>query len=163
MQSTVSKGSVSATEYAETEPFDTVLCSSFLHHLPPRIRPDFLDHVRGLLAPGGLLFATEPNAEGALRRLGRRLMGRRYATYHSPDEVELDPEETRAELEQAGFAAPELVAIDWTLIPANHLLAGGPGWPLPLAAALDRLLNAVAPHTWATGFAILARAGDPPA
>jgi 2-polyprenyl-3-methyl-5-hydroxy-6-metoxy-1,4-benzoquinol methylase len=139
--------------------FDTIVCLAFLHHVPECDLPHFLATARRHLHPGGIFYAQDPNVHGVLRAVGRTLMGRRYDTYHTPDERELDPDETVSALRAAGFAAVEVRFVDLTLIPALYLWKRGVAWPLRMAAALDRAWCASPLARWASGFAVIARAG----
>ena len=138
--------------------FDTIVCLAFLHHVPERDLPHFLAAARRHLDPGGIFYAQDPNVRGVLRAVGRTLMGRRYDTYHTPDERELDPDETVSALRAAGFGAVEVRFVDLTLIPALYLWKRGAAWPLRMAAAVDRAFCASPLARWASGFAVIARA-----
>lgn len=137
--------------------FDTIVCLAFLHHVPEPELADFLAACRARLRPGGLFFSQDPNVRGALRALGRVVLGRRYDAFHSPDERELDPEQLRGQLRDAGFAEVAIRHVDVALIPACYLLASGPGWPLRLAAWADRLWCASPLAPWSSGFSAAAR------
>lgn len=139
------------------ERFDTIVCVAFLHHVPELEVAEFLRACHEHLTPDGLFFSQDPNARGALRALGRALLGRRYDRYHTPDERELDPDELAQQLREAGFASVAIRHVDLALIPSCFLLARGPGWPLPLAARLDRLWCATPLARWSSGFAAIAR------
>jgi SAM-dependent methyltransferase len=137
--------------------FDTIVCLAFLHHVPERDLAPFLATARRHLRPGGIFYAQDPNARGILRSVGRKLLGRRYDAYHTPDERELDPEEMMSALRAAGFGAVEVRFVDLTLIPALYLWKRGAAWPLRLAAAVDRAWCASPCARWASGFALIAR------
>lgn len=139
------------------ERFDTIVCLAFLHHVPEPELPGFLRDCHAHLEPGGRFFSQDPNARGALRALGRVLLGSRYDRYHTPDERELDPAELSACLRAAGFVAVDVLHVDVTLIPACYVLARGPAWPLRFAAIADRLWCASPLARWSSGFAALAQ------
>lgn len=139
------------------ETYDAVICLAFLHHVPPADLGILLGQVVRHIHPGGFLYTQDPNRRGILRKLGRQLMGPRYARYHSPDEYELDPGELAALLKQVGFKDVKIRAIDLTLIPALFLLARGPTWPLYLCAAVDWVWCHSPLAGWASGFTAVAR------
>jgi len=140
-----------------SEGFDTIVCLAFLHHVPEAELAGFLRACHECLAPGGLFFSQDPNVRGVLRSLGRVVLGRRYAHYHTPDERELDPAELEGQLRAAGFVSVAIRHVDLTLIPACFLLARGPGFPLRLAALADRLWCATPLAPWSSGFTAAAR------
>jgi SAM-dependent methyltransferase len=148
---------VSLVDLALTERFDTIVCLAFLHHLPAPAMADFLVTVHGRLEPGGLFYAQDPNVHGILRLVGRRLLGRRYAAYHSPDERELDPGALAAALGRAGFTGVAIRYLDLTLIPTLFVLVRGPDIVFRACAALDRLWCATPLARWASGFSAIAR------
>jgi SAM-dependent methyltransferase len=139
------------------EQFDTIVCLAFLHHVPEPELAGFLQACREHLAPQGRLFSQDPNARGALRAVGRVLLGRRYDAFHTPDERELDPEALRGQLRDAGFGSVAIRHVDVALIPGCYLLARGPAWPLRLLAWADRLWCASPLAPWSSGFAAVAR------
>ncbi|MBI4569414.1 MAG: class I SAM-dependent methyltransferase [Planctomycetes bacterium] len=75
-----------------TERFDAALCFEVLEHLPPLEILGLLEQVRGLLAPGGLLFVTTPNVHHPSRWFGD-------CTHQTP----LPHDDLAALLAQAGF------------------------------------------------------------
>ncbi len=138
------------------EPFDAVMCIGFLHHVPEAELPGFLRAACALLRPGGFFYSQDPNVHGIVRRIGRRVLGDRYDTYHTDDERELDPDETRASMSEAGFASVRLFSLDLTLIPATFFLVRAPGWALVLCDRVDRLFNRLRLPRLASSFAIAA-------
>ena len=140
-----------------SERFDTITCVAFLHHVPEAELPDLLRRVHEQLAPGGVFYSQDPNVNGVMRKIGRVVMGSHYDDYHSADERELDPDELRAQLSEAGFAIVEIVPIDLTLLPAMYILAKRPSWPLHVCALVDRAWCATPLGRWASGFAALSR------
>jgi hypothetical protein len=84
-------------------------------------------------------------------------MGRRYDTYHSADERELDPAEVAAALSAAGFAGIRIRYIDLTLIPSLFVLLRGPDAIFHICDAIDRLWCATPLARWASGFAVAAQ------
>jgi SAM-dependent methyltransferase len=140
-----------------TEQFDTVVCVAFLHHLPAAGLAPFLGFVASHLKAGGLLYTQDPNVHGLLRHVGRVVMGKRYDTYHTPDERELDSDEVMAALGQAGFSTPTLRWIDTTLIPSCYAARRAPAAFFHACAVFDRLWSASPLARWASGFSIVAR------
>jgi SAM-dependent methyltransferase len=147
--------SIAALEWSES--FDTIVCVAFLHHVPEAELSSLLQRIHEHLVPGGLFYAQDPNARGILRKIGRLVLGSNYDAYHSPDERELDAEELRQQLLEAGFASVEILPIDLTLVPAMYLLAKRPGWPLYACAVVDRLWCGTRLGCWASGFAAISR------
>jgi 2-polyprenyl-6-hydroxyphenyl methylase/3-demethylubiquinone-9 3-methyltransferase len=139
------------------ERFDTVVCLAFLHHVPEPEIAGFLRACHDHLVPNGLFFSQDPNVHGALRALGRVVLGRRYHAYHTPDERELDAGELSAQLRAAGFASVAIRHVDLTLIPASYALPWAPAWMVHLAAWADRLWCATPLARWSSGFAAIAR------
>jgi 2-polyprenyl-3-methyl-5-hydroxy-6-metoxy-1,4-benzoquinol methylase len=139
------------------ESFDLVVCLSFLHHLPPAELAGFLAAACEHLTPAGLFVAQDPNRRGWLRKIGRRVLGGKYDSYHSPDERELDPIEIRAMARSAGFSDVRLGCLDSTLIPSMYLLAKGPAWPMYVCLAVDWLWRHTPLAPWASAFTLVAR------
>jgi SAM-dependent methyltransferase len=141
------------------EKFDTIVCLAFLHHVSEAELPGFLRACHEHLAPGGVFFSQDPNVHGVLRAIGRVVMGAGYDKYHSPEERELDPEELRGQLHEAGLGAVQIRHVDLTLIPACYVIRRGPGLPLQLLAWLDRAWCATPLARWSSGFAAWGRRG----
>jgi len=139
------------------ETYDVITCIAFLHHVPEPELPTLLRQAHQHLAPGGCFFAVDPNVNAVLRKIGRVVMGNRYDQYHSPDERELDPADTAAQLRAAGFADARVDYLDLTLIPALYILAQGPGWPMYVCAFVDWLWRHTPLARWASGFTAFAR------
>jgi 2-polyprenyl-3-methyl-5-hydroxy-6-metoxy-1,4-benzoquinol methylase len=148
---------MSVADLALTERFDTFVCLAFLHHLPPEALSDFFRAAYDCLEPDGLFYSQDPNVNGLLRLIGRRVMGSRYDTYHSADERELDPAEITAALSANGFEGISIRYIDLTLIPSLFVLTRGPDAIFRTCAAVDRLWCASPLARWASGFAVVAR------
>ena len=146
------------------EPFDTIVCLAFLHHLPADELPGVLGSLRERLRPGGFFYSQDPNACGILRAIGRVLLGSRYDRYHSPDERELDPAELETVLRRAGFDTVRIGHIDLTLIPAQYLMPKAPGWLMTACARVDKIWCASPLARWSSGFTAVAekapRQGD---
>lgn len=150
------------SELPANERFDTIVCLASLHHVPEAEVPDVLAGLHGRLVPGGFVFARDPSLRGALRALGRLVLGSNYHRYHSADERELDPYALAAQLRAAGFASVEIGWIDFFLIPGHYMFPRAPGWLMRLFAALDRVLCATPLARWASGFTAFARRSGGP-
>lgn len=98
-------------EVAFEEPFDAVVGSSVLHHLPVAAS---LDRIRELLRPGGRVAFAEPNylnPQVWLERTFRFLPY--YAAYTSPDETAFVRWQIAGALADAGFEAVSVHPHDW--------------------------------------------------
>lgn len=77
---------------------DVVVMIELLEHLPSPV--DFIRHALEILRPGGLLFATTPNASS----LSRRLLGLKWAAVAPPEHIQLfTPRGISTMLTRAGF------------------------------------------------------------
>lgn len=137
--------------------FDAVICLAFLHHVPEGELPDLLRQAYAHLKPGGFFYCQEPSKEGFLRKVGRIVLGKKYDTYHSPDERELVASDLTAELRAAGFTRVKIGYIDLTLIPAYYVLTRGPSVPFYLCLAVDWAWCHSPAAQWASGFYAYAR------
>lgn len=146
-----------ADELGWEGPFDVVLCIALLHHLPEAEVPTFVQDVSRRLAPGGLLYTLDPNANAVLRKVGRVVLGSRYDNYHTDDEREIDPRETEQILHSAGFHQVRFLPVDWTLIPTMYLFPRGPKWPLHICDWVDRGCYHLPFGRWVSGFSLAAR------
>lgn len=145
------------------ERFDTIVCVAFLHHLPIDALGYFLSTVYSRLSPGGLLYTQDPNIHGIMRFIGRRVLGKDYDKFHSPDERELDPSETARDIAAVGFSNVTIHPIDLTLIPALYYSTHGPDFIFHISLLVDRIWCATPLAPWASGFAITARKSNAPA
>jgi 2-polyprenyl-3-methyl-5-hydroxy-6-metoxy-1,4-benzoquinol methylase len=89
-------------------PFDAVLGSSVLHHLPTAVA---LRRIYDLLRPGGVLCFAEPNMLNPQVYLERHL--RSWFPYVSPDETAFSRWSLRRALMMAGFTAVSISPFDW--------------------------------------------------
>lgn len=127
-----------ATEFDLGETFDTVVCIGFLHHLSEEEGLELLQRIYRHMRSGGVLHTQDPNVHGLLRSVGRLVLGARYDRYHTPDERELDPEEVRSLILEAGFAQARIQYMDLTLIPGMLFLPTAPGWVMKGFDWIDR-------------------------
>lgn len=141
------------------ERFDTIVCLAFLHHVPEPEVPGLLRACVEHLTPQGLFFSQDPNVRGALRAVGRVVLGRRYHAFHTPDERELDPEQLSAQLRTAGFASVAIHHVDLTLIPSCFLFPNGPAGLFRLLAWIDWIWCRSPLARLSSGFAAVARRG----
>jgi 2-polyprenyl-3-methyl-5-hydroxy-6-metoxy-1,4-benzoquinol methylase len=149
------------SELSWDDQFDTVLCIAFLHHVPEADLPGLLALAYDHLHPGGLFYTQEPSKTGALRAVGRVVLGKRYDTFHSPDECELVPEETARALRDAGLRRVKIGYIDLTLIPSYYVMTRGPGAPFYLSVGVDWLWCHSPFARWASGFFAYGRKPGP--
>jgi len=122
------------------EKFDSVLALSFFHHIPEADLPALIKQLQLCLNKGGLLYSCDPNEDAILRKVGRILMGKKYDSFHSPDEHEMNPGQTAATVRESGFTDVAITWTDFTLIPSLFIFKNGPNWPLHIAKWVDDLL-----------------------
>ncbi len=106
-------------------PYDCVVLSAVLHHVPPRARPALLAAVRRALAPGGKLVVFEHNPYNPLTRL---IVA---TTPLDADAVLLDADACAGLMHAAGFGA----------IDRAYLMFFPPGACGPRLRALERRLR----------------------
>ena len=143
-------------EFDWNGPFDTVFCMALFHHLPEGEVPGLASRIYQNLERGGLLFTLDPNADAVMRKIGRIILGGRYHNYHTDDERELSPSDTRAIICRSGFDRVDYLPADWTLIPAMYILSQGPQWPLRRCDWVDRLCFRLPIDRWASRFSLAA-------
>jgi SAM-dependent methyltransferase len=123
-------------------PYDVAILMEVLEHLPD---PDVaLRHIRGLLGPGGILYATVPVRDCLFDRV-RRLWTRRTRREQvlEIDETHLhafDAKEIRARVEGAGFAVTSVRRVSHQPPFASRYEPGHRGFAL-LRAVLPRALR----------------------
>jgi 2-polyprenyl-3-methyl-5-hydroxy-6-metoxy-1,4-benzoquinol methylase len=147
-------GSVNEMEWQEK--FDSVLALSFFHHIPEVDLPSLIKQLQVCLNCGGLLYSCDPNEKAILRKVGRMLMGKKYDSFHSPDEHEMDPGQTAETVHKAGFTDVAITWTDFTLIPSLFILKNGPNWPLYIAKWVDDLLYYTPLRSMASAFSLSA-------
>lgn len=100
---------------------DGVICLGFLHHVRDSDLPILLDKVFKAVKPGGFIYTNDPNIHGVMRKIGRVVLGENYHKFHTPDEVEFDPDYIHYLFAEAGFTRIKKVFTDLTLIPGYHM------------------------------------------
>jgi len=147
----------SLAELEWDEMYDTIVCIAFLHHVPPAELPILLEQAHAHLTPGGVFYSQDPNVWGFLRTVGHIVLGKKYDTYHSPDERELDPAELVTLLRDAGFARIQIGYNDLTLHPAQYVMPTSPGWLRYPCVPIDWIWCHSPLARWASGFTACAR------
>jgi hypothetical protein len=104
------------------------------------------------LTPGGLFYSQDPNCKGLLRDMGRIVLGKKYDTYHSPDERELDPEKIRSSLQEVGFQDVRIGHIDATLIPGLFMFPRKHSWMMHAFLWIDKFWCSTPLKYWSSGF-----------
>lgn len=147
-------GSVNEIQWQEK--FDSILALSFFHHIPANELPALIRDLGNSLNSGGLLYSCDPNENAILRKVGRLLMGKKYDSFHSPDEHEMDPQQTAATVLGSGFSKVSITWTDFTLIPALFILKNGPDWPLYISKWVDDILYYTPLRSHASAFSLSA-------
>jgi SAM-dependent methyltransferase len=104
--------------------FDLVFGIFFLHHLPDAVLAAAPARIAGLLTPGGLVYALDPNRYRLSGAIGSLLIPKLMRKYQSEDERELDPSRTAELFRGAGFAC-RVGYYDFLSSPLAGLF---PGW-----------------------------------
>jgi len=118
--------------------FDTVIAIFLLHHLPDAILHAAPDLIRERLTPGGKFYSLDPSRQRLSGMVGSILFPRLMEKYQSPDERQLDPEESAEYFRSANFVC-QTSMYDFVSSPLAGLF---PGWRSGYLAAraLDELL-----------------------
>ena len=118
--------------------FDAIIAIFLLHHLPDAMLRDTPALIRERLAPGGKFYSLDPSRQRLSGMVGSILFPRLMEKYQSPDERQLDPEETAEHFRSANFVCHTSM-YDFVSSPLAGLL---PGWRSGYQAArfLDELL-----------------------
>ena len=138
--------------------FDAVIAIFFLHHLADQALAEAPDRVKQLLAPGGTFYSLDPSRRRLSGAVGRALCPNLMKRYQTPDERELDPEETAGLFRAAGFRARTEI-YDFGSSPLAGL---APGWPAAYRAARrldDWLLCLPALRRRGSNFEVIAQWG----
>ena len=118
---------------------NVLLCiAALLHHLPDSILEAAPAQIRQRLAPGGKFYSLDPSRLRLSGKVGSLLFPRLMQKYQSPDERQLDAEETAAYFRTAGFTCRTSM-YDFVSSPLAGLL---PGWRAgySIARAADEVL-----------------------
>jgi ubiquinone/menaquinone biosynthesis C-methylase UbiE len=131
------EGEAHRIEFAQSS-FDAAIGIFFLHHVPDAETAGVIERIHRWLKPGGVFYGLDPNRYRLSGALGRMLVPRLMRRYQTPGERELEPRETAARFEAAGFHARSR-CYDFTSTPLAGLL---PSWGFGYLAArrLDELL-----------------------
>jgi len=118
--------------------FDVVIAIFLLHHLPDAILHAAPALIRERLTPGGKFYSLDPSRQRLSGMVGSILFPRLMEKYQSPDERQLDPEESAEYFRSAKFVC-QTSMYDFVSSPLAGLF---PGWKTGYLAAraLDELL-----------------------
>lgn len=136
--------------------YDVVMAIFFLHHLPDAALTELPGQVKDWLTPGGVFYSLDPSRRRLSGAVGRVLFPRLMQRYQTPDERELDPEQTAALFRTCGFET-RVEMYDFGSAPLAGLL---PGWRAGYRAArrLDDALLRVPPlRRRGSNFEVVAR------
>jgi SAM-dependent methyltransferase len=139
-------------------PFDIVIAVFFLHHLSDSALAGLPRRVRQWLRPGGVFYSLDPSRYRLSGAIGRRLVPDLMKRYQTPDERELEPDQTAALFRDAGFQV-QVDVYDFASTPLAGLL---PGWRAGYRAARafdDWLLRIGALRRRGSNFELVAKAG----
>jgi cyclopropane fatty-acyl-phospholipid synthase-like methyltransferase len=121
-----------------TGKFDAIIAIFLLHHLPDSMLESAPALIRECLAPRGAFYSLDPSRQRLSGMVGSLLLPRLMQKYQSPDERQLDPEETAEYFRSAQFTC-QTSMYDFVSSPLAGLL---PGWRTGYRAAraADELL-----------------------
>jgi len=111
--------------------FDTIIAIFLLHHLPDSMLSAAPALIRERLAPGGVFYSLDPSRQRLSGMVGSLLFPRLMQKYQSPDERQLDPEETAQYFRSEKFTCRTSM-YDFVSSPLAGLL---PGWRAGYRAA----------------------------
>jgi SAM-dependent methyltransferase len=138
-----------------TGEFDLVIAIFFLHHLPWELVAGSARIIRRLLARGGRFYSLDPNRRRLSGMVGRFLMPGLMRRYQSPDERELDPEETLRLFLDEGFSARREM-YDFFSSPLAGLLPGSRVGYRVCRVADEVLRRVPGVRRWGSNFEIVA-------
>ncbi|MBZ5632384.1 MAG: class I SAM-dependent methyltransferase [Acidobacteriia bacterium] len=121
-----------------TGKFDAMIAIFLLHHLPDSMLHGAPALIRERLAQGGVFYSLDPSRQRLSGMVGSLLFPRLMQKYQSPDERQLDAEETAEYFRSAAFTCRTSM-YDFVSSPLAGLL---PGWRAGYRAAraADELL-----------------------
>jgi len=114
-----------------TGKFDAIMAIFLLHHLPDSMLESAPALIRERLAPGGKFYSLDPSRQRLSGMIGSLLFPRLMQKYQSPDERQLDAEESAQYFRSAGFTC-QTGMYDFASSPLAGLL---PGWRAGYRAA----------------------------
>jgi cyclopropane fatty-acyl-phospholipid synthase-like methyltransferase len=104
--------------------FDAIIAIFLLHHLPDSMLESAPSLIRERLVPRGAFYSLDPSRQRLSGMVGSLLFPRLMQKYQSPDERQLDAEETAAYFRSAAFRC-ETSMYDFVSSPLAGLF---PGW-----------------------------------
>src|SRR5581483_5047007 len=104
--------------------FDAIIAIFLLHHLPDSELHKTPALIRERLVPSGVFYSLDPSRHRLSGRIGELLFPSLLHTYQSPDERQLDPEQSAGYFRTAGFRC-DTSMYDFVSSPLAGLL---PGW-----------------------------------
>jgi len=140
----------------EPESFDAVIGVFFLHHLPDSALARLPAQVKKLLKPGGVFYSLDPSRRRLSGAVGRLVAPKLMARYQSPDERELDPNQTAALFRRAGFAAVFRL-YDFGSTPMAGLFPGAVRWYRLWRWVDGALVRIPGVRTFGSNFEVIAR------
>jgi len=114
-----------------TGKFDAIIAIFLLHHLPDSMLHAAPALIRERLTPGGVFYSLDPSRQRLSGMVGSLLFPQLMQKYQSPDERQLDAEETAQYFRRAGFTCSTGM-YDFVSSPLAGLL---PGWRAGYRAA----------------------------
>ena len=136
--------------------FDVVFAIFFLHHLPDAELAALPGRLSAWLRPNGAFYSLDPSRQRLSGTIGRLLIPGLMKRYQTPDERELDPEETAGLFRRDGFEV-RVSIYDFGSSPLAGLLPGWAAGYLLARAADDIILKAPALARRGSNFEILFR------
>ena len=132
------EGSLESISKSIHDRFDIIIVIFLLHHLPDAILDAAPELIRERLTPGGKFYSLDPSRQRLSGMVGSILFPRLMEKYQSPDERQLDPEESAEHFRSANFVC-QTSMYDFVSSPLAGLF---PGWRTGYRAAraLDELL-----------------------
>ncbi|MCU1337119.1 MAG: hypothetical protein JWO19_2700 [Bryobacterales bacterium] len=121
-----------------TGKFDAIIAIFLLHHLPDAMLHGAPELIGERLTPRGVFYSLDPSRRRLSGMVGSLLFPRLMQKYQSPDERQLDPEETARYFRSAAFTC-QTSMYDFVSSPLAGLL---PGWRAgyQAARAIDEVL-----------------------
>ncbi|MDR3699297.1 MAG: methyltransferase domain-containing protein [Candidatus Sulfopaludibacter sp.] len=120
--------------------FDCVIAIFFLHHLPDGELEGLPVQLKELLQPQGVFYSLDPSRARLSGKVGRLLIPGTMRRYQTPDERELEPEQTAALFRRAGLRT-EVSVYDFASSPLAGLFPGWRGGYRAMRAADDWILK----------------------
>ncbi len=136
--------------------YDAVIAIFFLHHLPDAASGELPNRLSRWLEPRGVFYSLDPSRQRLSGVVGRRLIPGLMRKYQTPDERELDGDETAGLFRRAGFEV-RVSMYDFGSSPLAGLL---PGWRFGYRVARafdDAILRLPALRRRGSNFELLVR------